>query len=102
MSTTTPPYDLRAFATQLLEEKGFSTQDPDVYEQLKDDLVDRLENRINATLLANMPEAQLEAFSSILDTGTEKEILAFCETHIKDLASIIAAELLTFRTTYVH
>lgn len=94
--------DLGDFVDKLLEEKKLpSDLDKDVLFEMKNDLLKRVDNRINATILANLNEEQINVFSELLDGDDEKKIQAFLEDAIPDLAEVIASELITFRQTYL-
>lgn len=99
MNATSP--SLEAFVDRLLEEKGLEGLDTDVLAQVRTDLMSRLEDRVNAAILAHMPEDELPAFSKLLDSGDAAEIQKFCAKHVPDLENVVAAELLGFRETYV-
>ncbi len=99
MNTTTP--SLESFVDRLLEEKGLEGLDADVLTQVRSDLMGRLEDRVNAAILAHMPEEHLDAFSKILDSEDTAEIQKFCAKHVPELDTVVATELLGFRETYV-
>ena len=92
---------LSGFVEKLLEEKGMTNLDPEVFEQVKKDLVDRVEDRINALVLRELPPEKLEDFEKVLDGGNDTEIEKFIEGNIEDREQKIAAELLAFRQTYL-
>ncbi len=93
--------NLNQYVDQLVEEKGFDEKDPEVIAQIKTDLLDRVENRVDAMIADNLPAEVLPEFSSILDTGSEADIQAFITKHIPDIEEKVASELLTFRTIYL-
>lgn len=92
---------LSQFIDRLIEEKGMTNLDRDVLDQVKKDLLSRLEDRINAVILANIPPENLEFFEKMLDRSDEKEIQSFCQRNIADLDNLVAAELVSFRKTYL-
>jgi len=98
----TPEATLETFVDRIVEEKGLTGLDPEVVGQMKKDLLDRVESRINAMLLANMPEDKLEEFERVLDAGNDEATRAFCADAIPDLDQRIADELLSFRATYLN
>lgn len=98
---TTPSPSLESFVDQLLAEKGMSGLDADVLAEAREDLMSRVEDRINAGILAHMPEEQFPAFDEVLAGGKSEEIQAFCKKHVSDLDTIVAGELLSFRQTYI-
>jgi len=93
--------DIKEFVDKLIEDKGFDEKDPDVIAQIKSDLVDRVENRVNAMILANMNPEKLSDFEKILDDGSEEEIQNFVKKEIPDIDEKVAVELLTFKNIYL-
>lgn len=94
-------YSIEAFVDALLVEKGISDVEMEVREQLKNDLVDRAENIINAEILAHMPREELSVFEQLLDAGSDDEVQAFCKEKISNLAEVIAESLMKLRNTYL-
>lgn len=101
MSTAVAPDMVREFAKKLLEEKQLTNVDAEVFEQLQNDLVEKIEDRINMVILAHMPEDKLVEFERVLDGDSLEEIQFFCEKNISNAQEIISAELLAFRKTYL-
>jgi len=98
-----PTANLEAFVSQLVEEKGLNYLDEETLTQVKSDLMERLENRINAVIIANLPSADLVDFEQKLESKiSEEEIQAYCSTKIPNLPEIVAAELLAFRQSYLN
>jgi hypothetical protein len=93
---------LNEFVGDLIKNRGLDKLDYEIAVQLRADLRDRVENRINAVVLANMPPEKLEYFEKLLDQSTPEEAQSFCRRHIYDLDKIIANELAKFRTTYLN
>ena len=93
---------IEAFVGKLIEEKKFENVDADVLAQIKSDLAERVEDRINATILENMPKEKLEDFSALLDGASDEAIQAFCHKNIDDLDEKIAAALVSFRDIYLN
>lgn len=93
---------LDAFAARLLEEKKIPEIDNLVKDELKADIIGRAESHINATIIANLPQTQLEEFERLLDQNVAgDELDAFCRAHIANLDEVIAAALLRFRDIYL-
>jgi hypothetical protein len=101
METLSTDEVLQQFAQKLLEEQKLEVDDAEVLAQIKADLVDRLEDRMNMIILKHMPEDQLAAFEELLDNGSAEVLQKFCQTTIPDLQNILAAELMAFRKTYL-
>lgn len=93
---------LEIYVSKLLEEKNFKDLDEEVIEQLKDDLMERVEDRINAVIISNLPEEKLDEFENMLDAESAETIRAYCEGLIPGLAELIAEELVKFRKTYLN
>lgn len=98
---STSPKDLEQFAGQLIAEKGLTNLDPVVRKQMQRDLVSRMEDRINAAILAAMPADRRNDFERILDSGKQQEIQAYCQQHVPNLSELVAAELLAFRRIWL-
>lgn len=92
---------LQQFVDRLVEEKGFADETPEVLAQIKEDLLSRVEDRINAVILENMPSHLMEEFEKKLDQESTEQVMAFCSENIPNINEVIAAELLNFRTTYL-
>ncbi len=73
----------------------------DVLDQLKKDLREGLENRVNAVMLSHIPEHKLEEFEKLLDAGNEQATQNFCSENIPNLSELIAGEFLAFRKRYI-
>lgn len=95
--------DLHVFVERLFEEKGFpGVLEKDVVEQIKSDILSRVEDRIHAVIINNLSEVKLEEFNTMLDNNiTDKEMQDFCANNIPDLQELIAAELIVFRQEYL-
>jgi hypothetical protein len=93
--------NLDEFIDQLVEAKGFDTKDPEVITQIKADLMSRLEDRINAMILRNMPEDLLSEFEQIMVSNKEGEVEAFVQKNIPDMEEKLVTELLTFKNMYL-
>jgi len=92
---------LENFVSRLVEEKGLENLDPEVLEQVKSDLTERVDDRINALILSKVPPEKLKEFEELVNAGDEKKIQAFCQANILDLDQALAAELLAFRNSYI-
>ena len=102
MTNQTSSEAITLFVDRLVEEKKFENLDSEVLDQIKTDLSDRVEDRINAAILEHMPPEKLENFNELLDNEDAEKIQAFCQENITDLDNIIASELVTFRGSYLN
>ncbi len=93
--------NLEEFVDRLIQDKGFKEEDPDVAAQMKMDLLDRVENRINAMILSKINPEKLADFKKVLDDGTEEQIQEFVKNEIPDIDEKVAMELLTFKNIYL-
>lgn len=92
---------LEEFIDKLVKEKGFGDEEPEVMEQIKNDLLERIENHINASILRVMPIDQQEAFERVLEEGDFEKIKNFCEEHIPALESLVASTMENFAKIYL-
>ena len=92
---------LDQFVDHLIVDKGLVDLDPEIREQVKSDLSERLDDRINALIVEKLPSEKLDGFNKILDSGSEREIQEFCRQNIFDLDQLIAVELMNFRQSYL-
>lgn len=92
---------ISGFVDKLIEEKKIQDLDSEVLLQIKSDLMDRMEERINATILENIPSEKIEEFSDLLDGSSAEDIQLYCRRNIPNLDEVIAQALLEFRNTYL-
>lgn len=93
---------LEDFVDKMVSEKReFEGLEPEVIKQIKNDLLSRIEDRINATIVNNIPEDKMPEFEKLSENGKDEEVQAFCEENIPDFAQLIASELIAFRQTYL-
>ena len=93
--------NIEEFVSRLIEDKGFNEQDPEIIAQMKKDLLDRVENRINAMIVSILSSEKLPEFEKLLDGGSEEEIQKFVKGNIPDIDERVATELLTFKNIYL-
>jgi hypothetical protein len=93
---------MNIFIDRLLEEKKIENVSPDVFSKIKEDLTGRVEDRINAAILENMPKEKLEEFNDLLDSANLEKIKPYCQKNIPNLDEIIANELMDFRNIYLN
>jgi len=93
--------NIEEFVDKLIEDKGFNEQDPDIIAQMKSDLLDRVENRINAMIISKLNPEKLPDFEKVLENGSEEEIQKFVKENIPDIEEKVAKELLDFKNIYL-
>ena len=97
-------FDLESFANDLFREKKFPEDlDKEIIDQIKNEIVSALEDRINAVIINNLPEDKLETFSEMLDRENlkDEDVQNFCLENIKNLEELIAAEKIVFKQSYL-
>lgn len=93
---------IETFVEKLLEEKGITDVGADAYKQMKKDLLDRLEDCVNAAVLDKIPEQKLHEFEALLSAkGDSSALSAFCHKNISNFEELLASTLLSFRTRYI-
>lgn len=95
--------DLGDYVERLMDEKKLPENlDAGLVEQMKADLTERVEDRINAVIIANLSEKALEEFNDLLDSDKkDAEVQEFLEKNIPNLAQLVATELIVFRQTFL-
>lgn len=94
--------DLKSFVDRLISEKGLEGLDTDVLAEVHADLLSRLEDRINAVLLAKLPPEKAVEFEKVLDAGDEKQVQEFVSATVPNANEVVAEALMTFRQTYLN
>lgn len=92
---------LTDYVNKLLEEKGFKDAEPGIMDELRADLLDRVQTTINLCLVKNLPIEKLEEANALLDEDDDEKVQAFFAQHIPNISQVIAAELIAFRGTYL-
>lgn len=101
----TPPSSpsLEQFVDQLIKEKNFPKDlDEAVKKQIKKDLMFRLNDYINAKLVAALPEKEVEEFEKLLEKkASQEEVQKFFQDKIPNLSTFLSQVFLDFRKTYL-
>lgn len=95
--------DLKAFVDKLIsEKKDYEGLEPGVLDQIKSDILKRVEERVNVVMITNLSEDAIDEFNKMSEANaTDDEMQNFFLKNIPDLPQLIAAELLVFRDTYL-
>lgn len=93
--------DLEKFIDELILAKGLDTKDENAIKQVKNDLFEMVEDRINMMVMEKLPVEALSEFEEKLNTGTDEEIQNFLVKYIPDIKDRINFELVAFRTMYL-
>lgn len=100
-AATAQPLD--TFARNLLFEKGITAEaEPEVFDGMKADLVERLERLTTQTMLMGLSEDDLVEFESMVDKGADQESLTqFAESKVPNLQDKLMESYLNFRNIYL-
>ena len=94
--------NLETFVDSLIEEKGFGDLDSLMLAEMKNDLLNRIEDRLNMIIVKNMPDIYVVEFEKLMDSeAKDEEVQKFCRENIPDLESLVAVELANFRDIYL-
>jgi ATP phosphoribosyltransferase len=93
--------NIQDFVKELIKSKNLENLDAEVVEQMEADLTKRLEDRINAMIMQNIQESDLEEFNNVLDQKEESKTLEFIQSKIPNLEEKTAAILLEFKNIYL-
>jgi len=100
MSTLSPSLD--KFVDELLAAQGIEGVDAEIREQLIEDLTTRLDDRLEAAVVAELPEDKLPELEQLLDRkNNEMDLQKFFADNIPDLPALLARELAAFRQDYL-
>jgi flagellar motor switch protein FliG len=89
------------FVDRLLEEKGTDGLDPEVVDQMRKDLLERVSERVDVAVLELLPIEKLPELNTLLDTGTDKEVSDFYMANIPNFPDELAKALFSFRSLYL-
>ncbi|MFC1641022.1 DUF5663 domain-containing protein [Patescibacteria group bacterium] len=92
---------LDPYVERLLDEKDLTNVDAEVLDQLKVDLKDRVEDRINVAIVDALPSEKIEEFDKVMAKGNETKTQKYLQDNIPNLETVIANELIEFRRTYL-
>jgi len=95
--------DLKMFVDRLVADKKYPADlEKEVIDQIKTDLLSRVEDRINMVIISNLSEDKLGEFNELMDKNiSDEEMRKFCSDNIPDLAQLIASELIVFKQAYL-
>ena len=93
---------LEIFAENLLEEKPLYNIDEETIVQMREDLVDRLVQVTNKTIVENIPAEKLFDVEKLIDSSPKpSEIQAFIEDNVPELAPKLTEAYFNFRKIYL-
>jgi hypothetical protein len=90
------------FVESLIEAKNYKTLTLEMREELKKDVIDRVQDFIIAKTIAKLSDQQAKDFGVLLDTDPDdKTIQEFIAKAIPDAPAFIGDTLFAFRQTYL-
>lgn len=94
--------DLTKFISDMVVEKRMTDGlDPDVAEQVINDLTEQAEAKINEEILNQLSESQKKQFEALLDReASPEEIQHFISSSIPNLDTVIGNALIEFSKLY--
>ena len=95
--------NLEMFVDRLISEKNLPEDlEKEIIDQIKADLLSKVEDRINAVIISNLSPEKLEEFSKMLDGNiADEEMQKFCGENIPNLSQLIATELIVLKQSYL-
>lgn len=101
-ATNSPLETLSAYINRLIDEKGFPDLTSEVRTQIHTDLMTRLNDSINAHVIAALSDDDLVGFEKLIDTNApQEEVQTYIEGKIPDSTSFLASVMLEFRKNYL-
>lgn len=93
---------LSRFVDMLIEEKGFPDMTPEVKDQLRRDLLRKLDDYIAAKIISSLSDEDVNIFHQMLKEGrSSEEMQRFTTTHIENFSDFLTNTLLMFRGVYL-
>jgi hypothetical protein len=93
---------LEDFAENLLLEKNLTNIDDETLAEMRKDLVDRLEQVTNRTVVDNLPQDKLSEFEKMIDEESDpSQIQDFIAASIPNLPEKLTESYFNFRKLYL-
>ena len=90
------------FIERLIAEKQFPDLTPEVKEEIKKDLTERLDDFIAAKFIAVLSDENVAKFEEMLKAGKpENEVQAFLTANVPNFTEFLTQTLLEFREVYL-
>jgi hypothetical protein len=90
------------FVDRLIEEKGLQGLDAEIREQLRKDLLRRLEDRINRAVVDALNAQQVAQLEHIIDTNQVDKIQDFLYKQGVNVNGLIAKVMTEFHASYLE
>lgn len=91
-----------AYIEKLIDEKKYPDLMPEAREEMKKDLIVRLDDFIASRIIAGLSDEDVVQFEQMLKNNTpEEQIQQFVSTHIEDFSAFLTNIFLEFRALYL-
>ncbi|KKU46718.1 MAG: hypothetical protein UX62_C0010G0010 [Microgenomates group bacterium GW2011_GWA2_46_7] len=102
MATNTAQPTLDDFADTLIKDKQYKTLTPEMFQELKLDILQRVHDFLLSKTITKLTDAQAQELADFLDTKpTDEQIQDFIATAIPDASTFIGETLFQFRQIYL-
>ncbi|MCR4312041.1 MAG: DUF5663 domain-containing protein [Candidatus Uhrbacteria bacterium] len=93
---------LEVFVERLLEEKGLANVEPNVLAEMRQDLLERVGERINAEMLAALAPDKVEQLNEMLDGDqSDEQIREFFFANVPNFQEVLTTAIMNFRSAYL-
>jgi len=98
MSNSQIPEEARKYIDDILSYMDLSKVEPEVKEQLAQDMFEQLDRFLHARTIDALPEDSLDAYEDLVNSGAPaSDIQKFFETHIPNLTQVLTSAAAEFK-----
>lgn len=91
-----------AFVDKLIEQRGFLDITPEAREEIKNDILVRVDDFIAARVIAALSDEDVKTFEQMLkDNKSSEEVQQFVTTHVPDFNNFLTNVLMEFKDVYL-
>lgn len=91
-----------SYVDQLIHDRGFVGLTPEIKDELRNQLYQRLDDFMAAKVISTLSDDDLAAFEQMLkDKKSDEELQKFTKEHIADYDNFLTSALLEFRAVYL-
>lgn len=104
MDTAANPQNtaLIQFVDSLIDQKEFPDLSPEVREEIKRDLLERVDSFITAKLIAALSDDDVASFEQMLNDGkSQEELQQFMQSHVSNPTELVTEALTEFKGVYL-
>lgn len=95
-------YTLDDFAETLIKDKQYKTMTPEIHDELKKDILQRVHDYLLAKTIAKLSDDQAKSLSTLMDTNPSDEVVQdFIAKSIPEAPDFVGDTLFSFRQTYL-